>query len=306
MLKNAKNYEQELQKKLRDTWYDLDYQFYHSGSYHGDIDLSNDDLYAFVSVNDKDEIIGFFSYRINRAVNCARQFGALSFDIGNLIFARDLSQAIDDIFNKYHFNRMEWCCIDGNPVLDTYKSFCERHGGEVVAHEHECVRTIDGQLRDSWTFEILARNYISQKEDKEEIDTLDVKHSLGRQLAEVLARRLDGRQYREELTTKDLAWARDNGLVIVYGASDDLLEIDGIFCDEFECYGGGEICFTRNGPGLDKNMVKNVIKAVWCKEGIIPSYSWIYETDIPHSTFNIMDGNDYYCQGIVFSIDDLR
>ena len=161
MLKNARNYEEELQKKMRDTWYNLDYQYYHSSCYHEDIKLQDESRYDFVSVNDKDEVIGFFSYRINRDVNDVRQFGAVNFDLhtNSLTFARDMDQAVDDIFNKYHFNRMEWYCVDGNPVLESYKNFCDKHGGTIVAHEHECVRTLDGELRDSWGFEILARNY---------------------------------------------------------------------------------------------------------------------------------------------------
>ena len=54
--------------------------------------------------------------------------------------------------------------MDGNPVLRSYKKFCEKHGGTVVAHEHECVKTIDGILRDTYGFEILARNYIPSSE----------------------------------------------------------------------------------------------------------------------------------------------
>lgn len=162
MLKNAKNYEEELQKKLRDTWYDVEYQFYHSDSYFSDINLNDECRYSFVSVDSSDVVIGFFSYRVDRDTNSVRNFGAISFDMGNLVFARDMNQAVEDIFLKYHFNRMEWCCIDGNPVLESYKKFCLSHGGEIVAHEHECIRTLDGVCRDSWTFEILARNFKKQ------------------------------------------------------------------------------------------------------------------------------------------------
>ena len=159
MLKPAKLYEEELMMKMRETWYNPVYQFYYSSSYFSDLKLDDDSMWNFVSVDKNDEVIGLFSYHLNREINCVRNFGAISFDIGNVVFARDIRKGIDDIFRKYRFNRMEWCCIDGNPALRSYKKFCENHGGTIVAHEHECVKTLDGALRDTYTFEILARNY---------------------------------------------------------------------------------------------------------------------------------------------------
>lgn len=35
-------------------------------------------------------------------------------------------------------------------------------------------------------------------------------------------------------------------------------------------------------------------------------YVFIYETEIPHATFDIMNGDEKYCRGIVFSKEDLK
>lgn len=43
------------------------------------------------------------------------------------------------------------------------------------------------------------------------------------------------------------------------------------------------------------------IKACWDVEG----YSWVYKTSIPHVTFNIFEGGEPYCRGIVFSMNNL-
>lgn len=43
------------------------------------------------------------------------------------------------------------------------------------------------------------------------------------------------------------------------------------------------------------------ITAIWDNYG----YSWTYKTTIPHETFEIMEGEQKYCRGIVFSTDDL-
>lgn len=296
MLKNAKNYEEDIKKALRETWYDLEYQYYHSDSYHSDIDLSDDRLYAFVScVHDK--IIGFISYRIDRSVNGVRQFGAISFDKGNPVFARDTAQAIDDIFTKYHFNRLEWYCISGNPVEEYYLKFITEHGGTVMAQEHECVRTLDGQLRDSTGFEILAKNYIPVNANKEKSEGV-WGNSLKHRLIDVLAKRITGRQYGSELEKDAEEWAKKNGLVVVFGASDDLIEFRGAIDDEKDCFGGGEILVDDN----------HTIKVIWCEkdeEGYI-RYSWRYETDVPHRTFEIFDEGEPYCLGIIFAMEDLE
>lgn len=127
---------------------------------------------------------------------------------------------------------------------------------------------------------------------------------------ESLAAMLNGREYRSEITKAEEKSAYQNGLVVLFGASDDLAEFRGVFDDEIGCYGGGELFLTNKGPlpehedncdcvfcgyeRLAKLAVK--IEAVWDSEG----YSWIYKTDIPHATFDIMDGDEKYCRGIVF------
>ena len=95
--------------------------------------------------------------------------------------------------------------------------------------------------------------------------------------------------------------AKENDLVIVFGASDDLMEFRGAIDDEADCYNGGYVMFNKNGTGNDA-MSGNCILANWCDGDI----AWTYETEIPHETFNIMDDGEIYCLGIVFCIDDLK
>ena len=47
------------------------------------------------------------------------------------------------------------------------------------------------------------------------------------------AQKLNGREYNwPQFTKEDLAIAKENGFIIVSGASDDLMEIDGAINDE--------------------------------------------------------------------------
>ena len=53
---------------------------------------------------------------------------------------------------------------------------------------------------------------------------------------------LNGREYGyPQFTQEELRIAKDNGFVIVSGASDDLVELEGAITDEGGCWEGGTI-----------------------------------------------------------------
>ena len=131
---------------------------------------------------------------------------------------------------------------------------------------------------------------------------------------EQLAAQLNGREYPLRLSAKDQLQARNNGLVIVYGASDDLCEFDGAISDE--CGAPGDIFVTRAGVlelhddcdckfcGYKTAVARATkIEAFWCVEREGPE--WTYQTAIPHATFSIMEDGRVFCRGIVFSVEDL-
>lgn len=137
---------------------------------------------------------------------------------------------------------------------------------------------------------------------------------------EQLAETLNGNEYGNEITKEQEQQAKEAGLVVVFGGSDDLMELRGAIYDEFSCYDGGEIKFTKEGTQIEEddmevlekyNLVHklNTIEAIW-DEGYDAGEgdercSWQYKTEIPHSTFRIMEDGELYCVGIVFSISDL-
>lgn len=137
---------------------------------------------------------------------------------------------------------------------------------------------------------------------------------------EQLAEDLNGNEYGKEITKEQEKQAKENGLVVVFGYSDDNMELRGALYDEFGCYEGGEIKFTKEGKQIDEddmevlgkyNSVPNLnsIKAIW-GEGYDTGEgdercSWQFKTDIPHSTFRIMEDGELFCVGIVFNISDL-
>jgi len=137
---------------------------------------------------------------------------------------------------------------------------------------------------------------------------------------EQLAETLNGRYYGDEITKEEQQQAKENGLVVVFGASDDLMEFRGALYDEYSCYDGGSVLFTSGGQEVDEDDLEvlkkyevdksfNKIEAVWGEgydtgDGDEPC-SWQYKTDIPHSTFRVIEDNELYCVGIVFHISSL-
>lgn len=131
---------------------------------------------------------------------------------------------------------------------------------------------------------------------------------------EQLAAQLNGRQYREEMTTEEESAAKADGLVVVFGASDDLMEFRGAIEDEGGAYDGGTALIDSRGLLPDRDSIDDdeeledyfsrkraarKIEAIWHDD---PGHSWTYKTDIPHVTFEVMEHDKPYCRGIVFEL----
>lgn len=135
---------------------------------------------------------------------------------------------------------------------------------------------------------------------------------------EQLAAQLDGMEYGSRISKETLLAARINGLVIVYGASDDLMELQGAIEEEIDAFEGTEILVTPEGL-WDSSTCREkcrhyvvaereakargaTIQALWDHGD---GYSWVYTTTIPHVTFEIVEAHEPYCRGIVFALSDV-
>lgn len=125
-----------------------------------------------------------------------------------------------------------------------------------------------------------------------------------------LAHIINGREYGNGIFRDVRCAAIDAGLVIVSGASDDLMEFDGVIYDEGGCFDGGKVFFDRNGVSQDGSERANCIEAFWCDKAALDEngnmITWTYKTDIPHETFIIYDDGETFCQGIVFDLSDVK
>lgn len=94
----------------------------------------------------------------------------------------------------------------------------------------------------------------------------------------------------------------EDGVVVVYGASDDLIEFEGAIQDEGDCY--NDEVFYLNKEGLTTSYSKNYVKVTHPHNGTV---QFNYETNIPNvEWFDVVEDGELYCKGFVFNINDLK
>lgn len=132
------------------------------------------------------------------------------------------------------------------------------------------------------------------------------------------AKMLNGREYAyPQFSEKEIMIAKENRIVIIYGVSDDLMDIDGAITDETDVWRGGTVHIQipyyvagqmiGGGVVAGNNGQNNVLRvdAKWCEDktdggNTIP---WSYYTSVPHEEFDILEDGEVYCRAIVFKID---
>jgi len=141
-----------------------------------------------------------------------------------------------------------------------------------------------------------------------------------------IAALLHGVEYSRDVVSHEIAdQAKAAGILIVYGASDDLIEFDGAWSDEAGAGENTEVMIDATGVLPSWETVKDeddeeqaaewhvrkrgarIITTLWGpKDDAGNEYaSWAYKTDIPHSTFDVMEDGELYCRGIVLAVADL-
>lgn len=139
---------------------------------------------------------------------------------------------------------------------------------------------------------------------------------------ETLAELMNGREYGSEITDMEERSAKEAGLVAIFGASDDLIELRGAISDEEGAWNGTAV-FISGGkllPEIDDDHVeilerygvldvvsdrrKSAVKVevLWCKE---PGWPWFIKTEAHHAAFEIVEGEEKFCRGIVIDLKEI-
>lgn len=134
-----------------------------------------------------------------------------------------------------------------------------------------------------------------------------------------LAARLNNIEYRTPMAQSITDDAKAHGLVIVTGASDDLIEFDGAAVEEYGAYHGATIKVGKDGEPIfgceepcnhcqaveDWQNAQTAIEAKWGENG----YSWFIDINLDpkkYGAFNVLEDGETYCRGIVFAIEDIK
>lgn len=137
---------------------------------------------------------------------------------------------------------------------------------------------------------------------------------------ESFAARLNGRDYRKEISKSEEAEAKHLGFLVAYGASDDLLCFSGVVDDEVGAWDGAVTKINRTPSGLAPDMhpeeidTKRMLANGWRPPEVavsvtaewspadLPGTSWRITADKPFAPFNVMEDGEVYCVGAVIAL----
>lgn len=132
---------------------------------------------------------------------------------------------------------------------------------------------------------------------------------------EELAARLNGREYGDEMTKEEEQLAKNSGLLVAFGYSDDNVEFRGIFHDEVGAYNKTSIRLDAKGvlPTWDnvrenEDAALDYLRRKYSAKIIVATFGdkgWDYSTSIPNAGFSIMKYEQIYGMGMVIDGKDL-
>jgi hypothetical protein len=167
MLEYAKKYEDKLRELYLDIAFDPYYKFEQYTVYRETFKLPEDTWSAnhFVSIHNKN-ILGMIGYQIKRTENIVQGLHIVHFGgpraANPYTFGKDVITAIKDIFEKYHFNKLNFSVIRGNLIEKTYDKLIRKYNGRIVGIKEKETMLIDGRLYDVKEYEILADRYFGR------------------------------------------------------------------------------------------------------------------------------------------------
>lgn len=139
-----------------------------------------------------------------------------------------------------------------------------------------------------------------------------------------LAAALNGIDYRECASigrgSSLIKSAKAAGLVVAYGYSDDLIEFEGAITDEvgapctvlfdergiLPCWESIKDDEEECAAYFERKKSARSIHAIWHDDDPSATYAWTLETTVPHETFSIIEDDEGFSLGIVFSLADLK
>ncbi len=168
MLDLAIKHVDELHELQYKTWDNEKYKYWNNSAFFTPMEIyeNNACWHQYVSMFNG-RVIGYIAYEIERSEFYADSVSILNFyDDYKFIFGMDLRQAFKDIFEKYHYRKVNFSVTIGNPAEKYYDRLTERYGGCVAGYFKEDVKLFDGKYYDRKFYEILAKDYFKAVKHK--------------------------------------------------------------------------------------------------------------------------------------------
>lgn len=166
MLKPAQLYTHELKIKFWEIAYDEKYMFAYSGhNVEYEPTTDNWNQHEFASVDKNNNVLGYIAYEINQKSKNVNGLFIINFSNNKLTFGKDVFQAIDDIFIKYKYNKLNYGVNVGNPIETTYDKLTKKYGGRIVGIKKKDVMLLDGSYCDYKMYEIFREDYLKNRKD---------------------------------------------------------------------------------------------------------------------------------------------
>lgn len=125
--------------------------------------------------------------------------------------------------------------------------------------------------------------------------------------AEFLERWATELNNRNERNVVPAALEAVKGIVVVYAASDDLVEIEGAMTQEIGAFNGVKLTASKTQGFFETAADESDIEFRWCDDNSGDSVCpWSVICNLPHRKFDILDDEGYVASvGVVLHIDDI-
>lgn len=164
MIDIAARHVEELTDKFRSVWFDDKYKYWNFTSYYEDWKPCENTWngHELVILDSKNEVAGFVGYEINRSNEYVTGLNIINFTDDKMLFGVEVMKIIRDIFEKFHFRKLCFSVVVGNPVEKQYDKLIELFGGRIVGIQKQHVKLIDGKHYDVKLYEVLESGYIAR------------------------------------------------------------------------------------------------------------------------------------------------
>ena len=150
---------------------DTRYRFFSENYWIFDGNINNDNWHShqFASVDQSDNVVGFFSVSIDRPCHFAYNMGAIRFKMEgryDVLFAKDFKEFFYKLFYFYKYNKLNFDVCIGSPYEKMYDKFAKRYGARIIGTKMQQWKLQDSTICDLKMYELPREQFIQHVKEK--------------------------------------------------------------------------------------------------------------------------------------------